>query len=183
MFGKPTKSNLRKQTHEILKQADFDIRRQHYNTVVSASMKLFNTIEKSISSNINSSKIQRSELGNSYELFTESMSILLRILYPIAPHITETIWQELGFIDGFGNLVSATWPKIDESALIQDEINIVCQINGKVRSNLKISSNASNDEIITTALKSEAFKKFSLGKGIQKTIIVPNRLINIVLKK
>ena len=183
LFGKPTKSNLRKQTHEILKQADFDIRRQHYNTVVSASMKLFNTIEKSISSNINSSKIQRSELGNSYELFTESMSILLRILYPIAPHITETIWQELGFIDGFGNLVSATWPKIDESALIQDEINIVCQINGKVRSNLKISSNASNDEIITTALKSEAFKKFSLGKGIQKTIIVPNRLINIVLKK
>ena len=183
LIGKTTKSELRKQTHEILKQADFDIRRQHYNTVVSAAMKLLNTLEKTVNSILNFPKTQNSELGETNEIFVESVSILIRILYPIAPHITDTIWEKLSFISVHGNLISAKWPEIDETALIQEEVNFVLQINGKVRSSLKLNSTVSNDEIIEAAMQSDAFQKFNQGKEIQKTIIIPNRLINIVLEK
>ncbi len=183
LFGNSSESNLRRQTYEILRQATYDIQRQHFNTVVSATMKLLNTLEKYISLCINSPKLKNLELGESNEFLVESLSILIRVLYPIAPHITETIWEKLGFFSVFGNLISTRWPQIDESALVLTEIEIVLQINGKVRSNLKVHSEATDKDIIDTAVKSDSFKKFSLGKGIQKTIIVPNRLINIVLEK
>jgi len=183
LFGKNTDSQLRTQTYEILKQADTDIRRYHFNTVVSAVMKLLNTLEKSINVNSFPPETKKSELGNSYEYLVESISILLRILYPIAPHITETIWDKIGFFDFHGSLVTSKWPAIDKFALQQKEMDIVLQINGKMRSNLKVSSTANDDEIIKTAIESDAYKKFSLGLRIQKTIIVPNRLINIVLEK
>jgi len=183
LFGKNTDSLLRKQTYEILKQADFDIKRYHFNTVVSASMKLLNTLEKTVSSNSNSFENQKSKLGKSNEYFVESISILLRVLYPIAPHITENLWDKVGFVSVYGSLISSKWPEIDECALQQKEIEIVLQIDGKTRSNLKISATAKNDEIIKAAKESDAYKKFSSGLGVQKTIIVPNRLINIVLAK
>ncbi len=183
LFGKITDSHLRRQTFEILKQADFDIKRYHFNTVVSAVMKLLNTLEKSISTNSTSSEAQKIELGGSCEYLVESISILLRVLYPIAPHITETLWEQIGFYDFHGSLVSSKWPVVDNCALQQNEIEIVLQIDGKMRSNLKISSTANDDEIIRLATESDAYKKYCSGLEIQKTIIVPKRLINIVLEK
>ena len=126
---------------------------------------------------------QKSKLGKSNEYFVESISILLRVLYPIAPHITENLWDKVGFVSVYGNLISSKWPEIDKCALQQKEIEIVLQIDGKTRSNLKISATAKNDEIIKAAKGSDAYKKFSSGLEVQKTIIVPNRLINIVLAK
>ena len=146
-------------------------------------MKLLNTLEKTVSSNSNSFENQKSKLGKSNEYFVESISILLRVLYPIAPHITENLWDKVGFVSVYGSLISSKWPEIDECALQQKEIEIVLQIDGKTRSNLKISATAKNDEIIKVAKESDAYKKFSSGLGVQKTIIVPNRLINIVLEK
>ena len=104
-------------------------------------------------------------------------------MYPIAPHISEALWEHVGFVEYHGSLVSSNWPTVDEYALKQNEIDFVLQIDGKTRSTIKIASTANDNEIIRVAKESDAYKKYSSDLGIRKTIIVPNRLINIVLEK
>ncbi|WP_186022532.1 leucine--tRNA ligase [Burkholderia gladioli] len=162
-----TAKALRREIHAVLKQADFDYQRLQYNTVVSAAMKMLNAIEGA--------------KGAPGAVLRETYGILLRVLYPVVPHLTFALWRELAYADEFGTLLDAPWPKVDEAALEQAEIELVLQINGKVRGAVKVAKDASREVIEAAALADEAFAKFGEGKPAKKVIVVPGRLVNVVV--
>jgi leucyl-tRNA synthetase len=162
---------LRRDMHLVLKQVSYDYERMQYNTVVSGCMKLLNALEDH--------KWDNSE-GDSAVL-CEGVSLLLRMLYPACPHITDALWQELGYAKAIGGLLDAPWPAVDESALVQDEIELMLQINGKLRGSIHVPVNASKEDIEKAALATEAFAKQATGASPKKVIVVPGRLVNIVV--
>ena len=164
-------SALRYEIHTVLKQAVFDYERMQYNTVVSAAMKMLNTLE--------TAKLGV-ESGDDAALF-ECFSLLLRILYPICPHIGFSLWDTLGFAKVWGDLLDAPWPRVDPSALERSEIEMMLQVNGKLRGSLKVSAKASKEEIEQMAIASEAFQNQSKGAAPKKVIVVPGRLVNLVV--
>jgi len=155
-----------------LKQADYDYSRMQYNTVVSACMKMFNAID--------GFKGTESEGGKA--ALKEAASILLRTLYPIAPHITTALWKELGFIAIEGDLIDAKWPEVSEDAIKADELTLVCQVNGKLRGSITVSAEASEDEIRAAALSNPDVKKFVGDLPVRRVIIVKQKLVNVVAK-
>ena len=108
----------------------------------------------------------------------EGFSILLRVLAPIAPHITWQLWRDLGFGQ---DIFSAPWPEPDAGALEQDEIELVLQVNGKLRGNITVPSAADHAAIEKLALASPVAQKHIAGQAVRKIIVVPGRLVNIVL--
>jgi leucyl-tRNA synthetase len=103
---------------------------------------------------------------------------LLRVLYPITPHIAHALWRELGFA---GSLLDAPWPEVDETALQQDAVELVLQINGKTRGSVLVPSGASQEQIGQQALATPAARKHVLDKPVKKVVVVPGRLVNIVV--
>jgi leucyl-tRNA synthetase len=162
---------LRREMHLVLKQVSYDYERMQYNTVVSGCMKLLNALEDH--------KWDNSDGDNA--VLCEGVSLLLRMLYPACPHITDALWQELGYAKAIGGLLDAPWPAVDESALVQDEIELMLQINGKLRGSIQVPVNASKEDIEKTALATEAFAKQANGAAPKKVIVVPGRLVNIVV--
>ena len=162
--------DIRRDLQVLLKQADFDYQRKQYNTVASAGMKMLNTLDL-----IEDAGLEGDEQAS---LRAEGLSILLRILSPIVPHITERLWRELGFS---GELQYAAWPKVNEEALLQDEIELVVQVNGKLRSKITISVSASNEEIQAVALGDKLVQNYVQGQPVKKVVVVPGRLVNIVI--
>ncbi|TFV88158.1 leucine--tRNA ligase [Oxalobacteraceae bacterium OM1] len=160
---------LRREIHKILQQADHDFRRIQYNTVVSACMKMLNTLE--------SAKLEDSAATNA--VIAEGFSVFLRVLYPVAPHITHVLWQQLGYDVAFGDLLDAPWPQVDPAALDQAEIELMVQVNGKLRGSVKVPKEADKAAIEAAALANENVKKFVEGTP-KKVIVVPGKLINIV---
>ncbi|MFO7594276.1 MAG: leucine--tRNA ligase [Pseudomonadota bacterium] len=156
--------DARREIHEALQQAVSDFSRYQFNTVVAACMKMMNTLSK-LSGN-----------GASV-LRNEAVSILLRLLSPIAPHTTHVLWRELGYGD---DILSAPWPEVDEQALVKDAIDLVVQVNGKVRSQISVPANADNAAIEEIALADAKVQNFVEGKTIRKIIVVPGRLVNVV---
>ena len=167
----PGAAELRFEIHSILKQAVFDYERMQYNTVVSAAMKMLNTLENT--------KLGQ-ETSDDSALF-ECFSILLRILYPICPHIGCSLWSALGFNKVWGDLLDAPWPQVDPSALERSEIELMLQVNGKLRGSLKVAAKASKEEIEKLAIANEAFQNLSKGAPPKKVIVVPGRLVNLVV--
>ena len=108
----------------------------------------------------------------------EGLSILLRLLSPITPHICHHLWRELGFGD---DILHASWPEPIEAALLQDEIELVLQINGKLRGSARVPAGATQEQIEQHALESEVAKKYMEGKPAKKVVVVPGRLVNIVV--
>ena len=154
---------LRHDIHANLKQADFDYARMQYNTVVSAAMKMLNALEDA-------------KLGTGDgAVGRESISILLRTLYPIAPHITHALWRELGFAADLGELLDAPWPQADPAALAQDEIEIVVQVNGKVRGAVRVPASADDAAISAAALADLNVQKFVEGKPLKFSKILRER--------
>lgn len=162
---------LRREMHLVLKQVSYDYERMQYNTVVSGCMKLLNALEDH--------KWDNSDGDNA--VLCEGVSLLLRMLYPACPHITDALWQELGYAKAIGGLLDAPWPAVDESALAQDEIELMLQINGKLRGAIQVPVNASKEDIEKAALATEAFAKQANGAAPKKVIVVPGRLVNIVV--
>ena len=162
-----TEKTLRREIHGVLKQADFDYQRLQYNTVVSATMKMLNALE--------GAKDARGAV------LRETFGVLLRVLYPVVPHVTFQLWQALGYADEFGTLLDAPWPKVDEAALEQAEIELVLQVNGKVRGALTVAKDAPRETIEAAALAHEMFAKFGEGKPPKKVVVVPGRLVNVVV--
>jgi leucyl-tRNA synthetase len=158
---------LRREIYTILKQADFDYGRLQYNTVVSAAMKMLNAVD--------------SAKDTTPAVLNETFGVLLRVLYPVVPHITFQLWQELGYADLHGSLLDASWPKVDEAALEQAEIELVLQVNGKVRGTLTMAKDASREDIEKAAVAHEMFEKFSEGRAPKKVVVVPGRLVNVVV--
>jgi len=110
----------------------------------------------------------------------ECLSILIRVLYPVVPHLTHALWNEIGCDQSFGTLLDAPWPVVDEVALIQAELTIMLQINGKLRGDIRVPADATTEQIEALALQSEPAIKALNGAAPKKVIVVPGRLINIV---
>ena len=110
---------------------------------------------------------------------SEALSIFLRILNPVAPHITSVLWNELGYVKTYGDILDAPWPQVDPAALEQAEIELVVQVNGKLRGSVKVPKGADKAAIEAAALANENVKKFVEGTP-KKVIIVPGKLVNIV---
>lgn len=170
VFGKQSKA-LRFEIHTVLKQVDYDYQRMQYNTVVSGAMKLLNALES-----FKGAGEEGADLAQA-----EGFGILLRALYPATPHIAQELWQSLGYAAKHGELLDAPWPRVDEAALVQDEIELMLQVNGKLRGAVRVPAGASKEEIEKLAVASEAFAQHSGGAAPKKVIVVPGRLVNVVV--
>jgi leucyl-tRNA synthetase len=155
---------IRHEIHSILKQANYDLGKHQFNTVASAAMKILNALERLPGAKSATAK--------------EGLSILLRLLSPITPHVCHQLWRELGFGE---DVMTAPWPEPDPAALEQDEIDYVVQVNGKKKGNLKASKMLDQKGLDTFVRASELTKKYIGEQAIRRIIIVPGRLINIVV--
>ncbi|HMA07366.1 MAG TPA: class I tRNA ligase family protein, partial [Ramlibacter sp.] len=162
---------LRFEIHAVLKQVDYDYQRMQYNTVVSGAMKLLNALED----------FKGADEPGAGAAAREGFGILLRVLYPVTPHIAHQLWHALGYEKSLGELLDAPWPKVDEKALVQDEIELVLQINGKHRGAVRVPANASRHDIEKLAVASADFAKHAGDAQPKKVIVVPGRLVNVVI--
>ncbi len=164
-------TDLRREMHQLLRQVSHDYDRMQYNTVISGAMKMLNALEDA---SVDGSAADAAVLR-------EGLSILLRTLYPAAPHITFGLWAELGFGATGGELIDAPWPQVDEQALEQDEVELVLQVNGKLRGYLRLPATADRAAIETAARAHPECVRFAGGKPAKKVIVVPGRLVNVVV--
>ncbi|WP_297813076.1 leucine--tRNA ligase [uncultured Methylophaga sp.] len=160
--------DLRRQSHQTLAKVQDDIGRRHtFNTAIAAVMELMNAISK---------RSDDSEQGRA--VVQESLELVVLMLSPITPHICHQLWQTLGHDEA---IVDARWPDVDETALKQDKIELMVQVNGKLRSKIAVAADAQQDAIEAVAFAEENVKKFTDGKEVKKVILVPGRLLNIVV--
>ena len=161
--------SARREIHLTLKQANYDYERIQYNTVVSAGMKMLNALDA----------VPADAPGRA-GLMREGLSILIRVLYPVIPHTGCALWEELGFAGQFGPLLDAPWPQVDAAALAQDEIELVLQVNGKLRGKLTVPAQADGKAIEAAARASPEVEKHTAGTAIKRVIVVPGKLVNVV---
>ena len=180
-LGKPMRE-ARRNIHLNLKQANFDYSKHQFNTVVSASMKILNILadDEGIWDMKHFTDIEglQADPKDVAILKFEGFSILLRLLYPIAPHICHALWAQL---QAGVDILEAGWPVEDESALAQDSIELVVQVNGKLRSKITVPVSAAKEEVEAVALQDEIVQRFVEGKTPKKVIVVPGKLVNIVV--
>lgn len=160
--------NLRRQAHQTLSKVTDDIGRRHtFNTAIAAVMELMNAITK-----LNDD----SEQGRA--VLQESLELVVLMLSPITPHISHALWQMLGHQ---GAIVDASWPAVDEAALKQDKIELMVQVNGKLRAKIAVPAEADQKAVEVIAFAEENVLRFTEGKEVRKVILVPGRLLNIVV--
>ncbi|NJB08088.1 leucine--tRNA ligase, partial [Clostridioides difficile] len=161
--------DMRYTIHSTLKKVTADLSEKFgFNTAISALMELINDMYK------------YKELDNINEaVIKEGVQTIVTIIAPFAPHLGEELWTMIG---KEGSVFDIDWPKYDEKALVKDEIEVVVQVNGKVRGKLTVNSNISKDEMEKVALEDEKIKGLVEGKTIVKVVAVPKKLVNIVVK-
>lgn len=165
---KPAKA-LRLKLHETLQKVTDDMgRRQHFNTAIAACMELTNEVSKFTA-----------ESAEDRAVLQETLETLVLMLSPMTPHMAQSLWESLGKM---GLIVDARWPTVDESALVKSEIELMVQVNGKLRGKIEISAEADKETILAAAKADETVQKFIDGKEIVKEIVVPGRLVNLVVK-
>jgi len=160
----------RRDVHLALRQANYDYERVQYNTVVSAGYKMLNALEA-----------LSPETPGADAVVREGLSILLRVLYPVVPHTAWTLWRDLGYADAMGDLLDAPWPEVDDAALALDAIELVLQVNGKLRGKLVVPSTADRAAIEAAARASADVAKHASGAPVKKVVVVPGRLVNVVV--
>ena len=159
---------VRRQVHQTIQKVSHDMgERIIFNTAIAANMELVNTLSKFTDMSDNGKVIRQ-----------EALEAIVLMLAPIVPHICHQLWQDLGHQEA---VVRAPWPKVDVSALEQDIIEIVIQVNGKLRSKISVSAAVSSDELQTLALNDDYIMRFIEGKPLKKVIVVPKKLVNIVV--
>jgi len=158
-------AEARREVHSALQKSLFDYDRQQYNTVVSGCMTMVNILNK------------LDDSPAAAALLREGVGIVLRLLSPIAPHITHAMWRELGFGE---DIHHAGWPVVDESALVSESIEYVVQVNGKMRGKVQVAADADRDSVEHAARDNENVRRFTEGLTVRKVIVVPNKLVNIV---
>jgi len=158
---------IRRAIHLAIKQASQDIGQHHkFNTAIAAVMTLMNVLEKAP---------QSSEQDRA--LLQEGLETVALLLAPIAPHICHSLWQALGHSNA---VIDARWPQLDESALTQDTLQLVIQVNGKLRGHIDVAADTSRDAIEAAARDNENVQRYTEGLTIRKVIVVPGKLVNIV---
>jgi len=169
-FGRAA-ADLRREIHTVFKQVDYDYQRMQYNTVVSGAMKMLNALED----------FKSDDSAGAVWAQHECFGILLRALYPVTPHIAQGLWGDLGYASTLGELLDAPWPEVDPDALKQDEIELMLQVNGKLRGSIRVAADADKKTIETAAVHNEVFVKLAQGAPVRKVIVVPGRLVNLVI--
>ena len=160
---------LRLKLHATIQKITDDMgRRMHFNTAIAAAMELVNDLLK-----FNDD----SERGKS--VMQEALENLVLLLAPMSPHLSQKLWEDLGKT---GLVIDVAWPEVDKEALVKDEIEIMVQVNGKLRSKIEVAANASKETILEMAKADEQTIKFITDKAIVKEIVVPGRLVNLVVK-
>jgi leucyl-tRNA synthetase len=160
---------IRKKTHFTLKKVGDDIgRRYSFNTAIAALMELNNSLSRFTDTTPKGMAVKK-----------EAIEIMLKALNPITPHLCHHLWLKIG---NTGAMVDALWPKIDVEALTQEEIQLVVQVNGKLRAKIVVPVDAEKKSIEIAVLAEENVVKFSKGKEVKKIIIVPNKLVNVVVR-
>jgi leucyl-tRNA synthetase len=158
----------RRELHGHLRQANYDLARFQFNTVASAAMKMLNALERA----------PRANAAQHAEVAEEGLSLLLRLLSPITPHLCHALWRELGYGE---DVLAAAWPEPLAEALEQDEVELVIQIGGKLRGKVAVPAAAGREEIERLALASDTAVRYLQGKPPKKVVVVPGRLVNIVV--
>jgi leucyl-tRNA synthetase len=161
-------ASVRRELHGHLRQANYDMHRHQLNTVVSAAMKMLNALERA----------PKAPADARSHVLHEGMSVLLRMLAPITPHICHVLWRELAYGE---DILDAPWPEADEAALLAEEQEIVVQVNGKLRGSIRVPQGAAREVLEKAALDNPAVRKFCEGKTPKKVVVVPGRLVNLVL--
>jgi leucyl-tRNA synthetase len=157
----------RREVHAVLKQANYDIGRHQFNTVASAAMKILNALERA-----------PADEPTSHFVVHEGLGILLRLLSPITPHISHHLWRELKY---GADVLAAGWPEHDAGALIEDEIELVVQVNGRKRGDVRVPRDADSRAIERIVLADPAVQKHVNGQTVKKVVVVPGRLVNVVV--
>jgi len=162
-------SSVRQKTYLALQKVGDDFERRHsFNTAIAIMMELNNSISRFKDS---------SEQGMAIK--QEAIEIMVKCLSPVIPHVCHHLWLLLG---KQGAVVDSHWPEVDESALVQENVQIIAQVNGKLRAKIMAPLDSNNQNIQEIALSNDKVEKFTINKQILKVIVVPNKLINIVVK-
>ncbi|MFI8741518.1 leucine--tRNA ligase [Stutzerimonas zhaodongensis] len=158
---------VRRAIHLAIKQASQDVGQHHkFNTAIAQVMTLMNVLEKAAAAT-----------EQDRALLQEGLETVALLLAPITPHICHELWQQLG---NSGSIIDAQWPAVDESALVQDSLTLVVQVNGKLRGQIEVPASATREEVEATARANENVVRFTEGLTIRKVIVVPGKLVNIV---
>ena len=167
---KPSALDLYRKTHQTIKKVSTDIEREyHFNTAIAGMMELVN-------------EITSFESGSEEDkaVFRFAIEQLLLLLSPFSPHIAEELWMELGNKD---SLADMHWPAYDKAVAAEEEITIVIQVNGKVRSRIVVPADEEGEEIKKKALADDKTGQFIKGKKIIREVYVPKKLVNIVVQE
>ena len=159
--------DVRRAIHLAIRQASQDIGQNHkFNTAIAAVMTLMNVLEK-----------HPQDADQDRALLQEGLETVVLLLAPITPHIAHALWQQLGHTDA---VIDARWPQLDESALVQDTLQLVIQVNGKLRGHMDVAADASRETVEAMARENENVLRFTEGLTLRKVIVVPGKLVNIV---
>jgi len=159
---------LRHQLHTILQRIQRDMERHQYNTVVAACMELVNALDR----------FDVAESPHRQAALREALDVLVRVLAPVTPHICHALWEVLAMD---GELLDATWPVVDPLALQREQVQLVVQINGKLRAEIEVAADAKDNEIQVIALADPRISRHIGNAAVRKFVIVPGRLVNIVV--
>jgi leucyl-tRNA synthetase len=158
---------LRRKVHQSVQKVGDDMARRHtFNTAVAANMELLNDIARFSDDSTQGRAVRQ-----------EALEMVVLMLAPITPHLCHALWQALGHDEA---IVNSGWPEVDESALVQNTLELIVQVNGKVRGKVQVSASAPEDTIKAAALANDNVQKFLDGVTVQKVIVVKGRLVNIV---
>lgn len=159
----------RGELHSQLEQINRDVERYQFNTVVAACMKIVNVL----------SEVEKQPTAAARDaVYAEGIDMVLRVLAPIVPHISHALWQSRGHDSP---ILDAPWPSVDAQAMVKDSLEIVVQVNGKLRGRVEVSADASREVIEAAALADENVQRNMDGKTVRKVIVVPGKLVNIVV--
>ena len=158
---------LRRELHKTIQKVSDDIgRRQMFNTAIASVMELMNHLQKA-----------SKDSDQDRAIIAEALSAIARLLYPITPHLSFQLWQELG---NEGVIEDSRWPEADESALVEDSKLIIVQVNGKLRAKITVAADASKEEVEALGLADEKVRNHTDGNTIRKVIYIPGKILNIV---
>ena len=162
-------SEIRQKVHKTIKKVTEDIERFHFNTAIAAVMELVNHIYQT--------KDGIEDTPQAQSVWREAIESLILLLAPFVPHVAEELWEGLGKKE---SVIKASWPEYDQQAIVEEEIVIVVQVNGKLRDRLLVPVSSEAEAIKERALNSPKVRRHIDGKEVKKTIFVPQKLVNIV---
>ncbi|MCK5554467.1 MAG: class I tRNA ligase family protein, partial [Deltaproteobacteria bacterium] len=160
---------LRQKIHKTIKKVGEDIERFHFNTAISAIMELVNALYQF--------KLEEHEESTGRAVFKEATEAIILLLSPFGPHVTEELWEALGKGE---SIIKTPWPEYDREAIVEEDILVVVQVNGKLRDRITVPSLMGDEEVKQVALEREKIRSLIGDKAVQRIILVPKTLVNIV---